>query len=360
MGNGGVLRRWSSGIVLALSFAHTTPAAAQATRTWVSGLGNDADVCSRTAPCKTFAGAVSRTDDGGEINAIDPGGYGAVTITKNLTIDGGGTFASILAEGTNGVIVNLDPGERVTLRNLVINGAADGDTPGLNGIRFLGAGDLHVEHCVIQHFSAVGISVEGSGNLFVDDTTILNVDGAAIRTTSPASSRVTIEGSRMQEVGFGVRASGGQVVVVNDTSVADSAGPGFWAEGATEMHLKDALVAHSAVGVQASGGAIVNAAGLTAVGNAGGAFLAEGGGQIVPFSGQLITANPPGGASTCELAGAADPVACLAAGGGSCPTPVCPEPSCPAPVIQSSLGTCKKCKTRGGKTICTGCVVDIE
>src|ERR671939_1663914 len=81
-------------------------AQAQATRTWVSGVGDDANPCSRTAPCKTFAGAISKTADGGEIDCIDPGGFGAVTITKSVTIDGGGTFASILAAGTNGVNVN--------------------------------------------------------------------------------------------------------------------------------------------------------------------------------------------------------------------------------------------------------------
>src|SRR3954464_3236035 len=82
-------------------------AQAQATRTWVSGVGNDANPCSRTAPCKTFAGAISKTAAGGEINAMDPGGYGAVTITKSITIDGGsGQVASVLAAGTNGIIIN--------------------------------------------------------------------------------------------------------------------------------------------------------------------------------------------------------------------------------------------------------------
>src|SRR3569833_3224253 len=67
--------------------AYAGPAYAQATRTWVSGTGDDANPCSRTAPCKTFAGAISKTAAGGEINCIDTGGYGAVTITKSITID---------------------------------------------------------------------------------------------------------------------------------------------------------------------------------------------------------------------------------------------------------------------------------
>src|SRR6266550_4247623 len=81
-------------------------AQAQAPRTWVSGVGDDVNPCSRTAPCKTFAGAISKTAAGGEIDVLDPGGFGAVTITKSITIDGTGTFASILSSGVQGVIVN--------------------------------------------------------------------------------------------------------------------------------------------------------------------------------------------------------------------------------------------------------------
>src|SRR5467141_242688 len=90
-------------------------AQAQASRTWVSGVGDDVNPCSRTAPCKTFAGAISKTAAGGEINALDPGGYGAVTITKAITIDGGGTFASILVSGTNGINISAAASDVVNL-----------------------------------------------------------------------------------------------------------------------------------------------------------------------------------------------------------------------------------------------------
>src|SRR6267143_2499180 len=106
--------------VMMFIFAVTSLAQAQATRTWVSGVGDDANPCSRTAPCKTFAGAISKTADGGEIDCVDPGGFGAVTITKGITIDGGGTFASILSALTNGVIVNAASTKVITLRNLSI------------------------------------------------------------------------------------------------------------------------------------------------------------------------------------------------------------------------------------------------
>src|SRR5256885_14784300 len=114
-------------LLTVFGIAASSLAQAQATRTWVSGVGDDANPCSRTAPCKTFAGAISRTADGGEIDALDPGGYGAVTITKSITIDGNNTTAGILAAGTNGIIINA-AGIDVTLRGLTINGAGSGLT----------------------------------------------------------------------------------------------------------------------------------------------------------------------------------------------------------------------------------------
>src|SRR5216110_1728469 len=99
-------------------FLAAAPAHAQATRTWVSGVGDDANPCSRTAPCKTFAGAISKTAAGGEISVLDPGGFGAVTITKAITLNGDGTLASILVSGTNAIIINAAATETVIIRNL--------------------------------------------------------------------------------------------------------------------------------------------------------------------------------------------------------------------------------------------------
>jgi len=122
-----------------------SPAHAQ-TRTWVSGVGNDVNPCSRTAPCKTFAGAISKTAVNGEINCLDPGGFGAVTITKSITIDCHEVFASILNSGTNGINIPFDGfnaadvRKTVRLRNINFNGA---DT-GVNGIRITG-GELRAK-----------------------------------------------------------------------------------------------------------------------------------------------------------------------------------------------------------------------
>jgi len=135
------------------------PAHAQATRTWVSGVGDDANPCSRTAPCKTFAGAISKTAPFGEINCLDPGGFGAVTITKSIIISCEAGTAGVLVSGTNGIVTNVASTDVVYLRGLDFEGL----TTGLSGILFLGAGTLHVEHCIIRKFqsssAAIGINM---------------------------------------------------------------------------------------------------------------------------------------------------------------------------------------------------------
>src|SRR3954452_3521594 len=103
-----VIRSRSVLLSLIASMVLTGALHAQATRTWVSGVGDDANPCSRTAPCKTFAGAISKTADKGEISVLDPGGFGAVTITKGITINGEGTLAGILNAGSPAAITVND------------------------------------------------------------------------------------------------------------------------------------------------------------------------------------------------------------------------------------------------------------
>jgi len=146
-----------------------TAALGQATRTWVSGVGDDANPCSRTAPCKTFAGAISRTAPGGEISVLDPGGFGAVTITRSITIDGGGIVGSILAANTNGIIVN-GANVVVNLRNLAING---GGTAIGNGIRILQAGTVNIDNVSITGLTGTGTN--GRGITIETSTSIVRV-----------------------------------------------------------------------------------------------------------------------------------------------------------------------------------------
>lgn len=161
-----------------------SPASAQATRTWVSGVGDDVNPCSRTAPCKTFAGAISKTVAGGEIDALDPGGFGALTITKAITIDGGGgQVASVLVAGTNGIVVSAGASDVVILRNLRLNGL----NQGLSGVVYNSAAQLSIENCSIFGFTQNGINVNTSGasELYVTNTSMTNVaNGINLSTTS--------------------------------------------------------------------------------------------------------------------------------------------------------------------------------
>src|SRR5437870_26811 len=175
-------------VIFALTVASAVQA--QATRTWVSGVGDDVNPCSRTAPCKTFAGAISKTAISGEIDALDPGGFGAVTITKSITLDGtyGAGFASILASSTNGVIIN-DSNQTaiVHLRNISFQGGGTG----FDAIRILSARTVYIESCQIFGFRGNGTNSDGieinltagSGtfNVSVKDTIIENNTGDGIR-----------------------------------------------------------------------------------------------------------------------------------------------------------------------------------
>lgn len=156
-------------VVIAIFAVSATPAMAQATRTWVSGVGDDVNPCSRTAPCKTFAGAISKTAAGGMINCLDPGGWGAVTITKSLTIDCEQFPGSILnSGGVSGIIINAASTDVVTIRGLTINGGT-GASSGGNGIRILSARDVIVTNVKIMNQQTAGA---GNGILIAGATSV--------------------------------------------------------------------------------------------------------------------------------------------------------------------------------------------
>jgi hypothetical protein len=249
---------------LAFTFAFATAAQAQATRTWVSGVGDDVNPCSRTAPCKTFAGAISKTAAGGEIDCLDPGGFGAVTITKNITIDGtdGAGFGSILASATNGVNVNDSATGTpntivVTLRKLSINGA--GTTLGVNGINFTSGKRVNVEDCQIFNFSNAGINVAlttatAGGFLNVIDTNIYNTNrGISLSNTAAggfASAYVTHSTiARMAADGVRVQTAGH--ITLNDTSITfcDVAGINMSTGAGTSANVINSNVSHNVTGL---------------------------------------------------------------------------------------------------------------
>jgi len=336
-------------------------ASAQATHTWISGVGDDANPCSRTAPCRTWAGAISKTAAGGEIGALDPATFGSVTITKAITIDGNGSEASTIAPGTNGITVNVATAGHVVLRNLSINGIGDGASPGLSGVRFLAGESLTIEHCVISNFGTYGIEHTSPGDLIVHDTIIRNAVQGAIH-VAPASGtpKVMLIDDRLEDGAVGLHLIGNALATVRSTHASLHGGPGFWADGAgVDLALDGVTAAMNTVGVQASNGADVRTGHLSVFGNATTALLEETGGTITPFSGDLVAGNPPSASNVCGIQVQSPIVNCVDA---TCPTPSCPQPSCPQPNVQiaGSLGPCKKCKTKAGKTTCTGCPVNLQ
>ncbi|MEY2577391.1 MAG: hypothetical protein QOI49_215 [Verrucomicrobiota bacterium] len=166
----------------------------QATRTWVSGVGDDVNPCSRTAPCKTFAGAISKTAEGGEIDVLDPGGFGTVTITKALTLDGthGSGFGSILNAQVPGINVNITSGTHINdavviLRSLYIQGASQAPSgAGTHGINVTRVDRLFVDDCHIEGQTTTGINANmaSAGALFVRDCDFENTNTAIKGTTT--------------------------------------------------------------------------------------------------------------------------------------------------------------------------------
>jgi hypothetical protein len=299
-------------------------ASAQATRTWVSGVGDDANPCSRTAPCKTFAGAISKTAAGGEINCIDPGGFGAVTITKSITIDGGGTFASILNPGTNGIVVNAGVNDVVVIRNVSIQGAGTG----LNGIRFLAGAELHVENCAIANQAQKGIDFQPSGvsRLFVRDSFIRNctnaTNGGAVfsKPGAAGNAQVFMDGVRMDRCLFGLQAQDRaastsallSTVTVRNCTTENNLAQGFLAfstaGGPVVINLESCIVAgNGAASIRSvNAGATIRLSNVMVVNNATG-LSPFGGGAIVSFGNNRIAGNGPNGDGSANGAPTATP-----------------------------------------------------
>ena len=273
-----------------------TLASAQATRTWVSGTGDDANPCSRTAPCKTFAGAISKTAVSGEINVLDPGGFGAVTITKSIAIVNEGSLGGVLAALINGVIVNT-PGVHVVLRGLDINGAGNG----ADGIRFLQGASLTVEDCRIYGFAGNGIeATHGLGSvMFVRDTTIRGNASGGILTTGAGD--VVIDNVRLQRNGaFGLRVTAGEVMVRN-TMVAGNTGHGINVNPGGVVNVENSVMSgNDLAGIRTGGTSILRVSNSTIVANANG-LLAADASAIVSFGNNGVAGNGSDGAPTLTI-----------------------------------------------------------
>ena len=246
---------------MAMPLLYAAPAQAQATRTWVSGFGDDANPCSRTAPCKTFAGAISKTVAGGEIDVIDPGGFGTLTITKSITIDGGGGLvASILGGASqNGINVNAGPTDTVIIKNFRFQGMlgnGGGTSIGPNAIRFNTGAKLVVENCEIYGWGTNGIDIANTtpGNVTaITNTQIMNIGNDAIFVESAGTSQVDISEVRLYHAKFGVGVAANNTVVVSRSIISNMSTQGVHADAGGTVALNDNVISFSTLGVGGGG-----------------------------------------------------------------------------------------------------------
>lgn len=265
---------------LAVISLAAAPAQAQATRTWVSGVGDDVNPCSRTAPCKTFAGAISKTTAAGEINCLDPGGYGTVTVIKSITISCEEGTATILASGTNGINFVGGPTDYLVVKGIDFEGAGTG----INGINFLSGGFLHVEDCNIHRFTGNGILIaaNSSARFMISRTTVFSngavSTGAGIRvaptvgTMKGVIDRVIADRNTYGIAIDGTAGASALTVAIRESVMTDSAYAGLIGVSSgspTLVQATGSFMTNNATGVQNIGSATtVRVGSSTIVGNA--------------------------------------------------------------------------------------------
>jgi hypothetical protein len=282
-------------VMSVLASSYLTPAFAQASRTWVSGVGSDANPCSRTAPCQTFAGALSQTAAGGEINCLDSSGFGTVTITQSISIQCDNTESGVLASsGVNGITVNAGPSDVVFLSGLDLQGLGTGQS----GISFTGGKALHVSNVTIRGFATNGINfapANASASLVVQDSIIADNPNAAtgggilIKPASGLTAKVALTNVHMDRNLYGLRAEDGSKVTVSKSSALSNTNNGilaFSSSVAAEINVSDSVIASNGVnGVAGSGaGATVRMVNVLVFDNGTG---------VNPAAGSTITSFSP-------------------------------------------------------------------
>jgi hypothetical protein len=285
-----------------------TSLSAQATRTWVSGVGDDVNPCSRTAPCKTFAGAISKTAACGEISVLDPGGYGAVTITKSITIDGSGTHASVTNSGVTAFLISItnaaDVCKTVILRDLSVQGGNSLGSFGVNGVRQISSQDiaLHVEHMDIAHQTTRGIDINPSttSRTFLKDVDIRHVTGEGIelRPSAGQLAKLMANDVRVRQTsaagiltGSGLRVSNnGQGTIYDSQFQGNVNGVNIVAGGSFMVFVDTVMSNNTATGLINGGNATTLINGCTISGNNTG-ILNNTGGNVISFANSAIAGN---------------------------------------------------------------------
>jgi hypothetical protein len=298
--------RYGVGVAFVGLVLGTAQLAQAQTRSWVSGVGDDVNPCSRTAPCRTFAGAISKTDPGGIIDALDPGGFGAVTVTKSLTIEGGLWNASIVTSGTNGIVVAAGASDVVILRNLVLENVGGGQG-GQSGIRFVSGGELHVEHVSVTNFNGYGIDFEPSpasgSKLFVDNTSLRhNGTGNNGGGVYVINGEATIDHLSADGNSLGVRVGVAAIVTVSNSVVSGSS-EGFTAanDPAAVLNINNSTTTHNDFGIVASQGATVRCNATTIINNHMFGLFNDGASTLISFGNNVLLANSTNGAFTATI-----------------------------------------------------------
>jgi len=267
----------------------------------VSGIGDDMNPCSRTAPCKTFASAITKTAVGGEISVLDPGGYGAVTITQSITINGtpGAGYGSISAAGNTGITINItDPADAkrtVRLNWLDIIGYGSG----LQGIKIantnLAGVSVVVENTTLDGFTGRGISDErvSGGKLVVSNTTVRHTVDSAIRIAGAGISALLSNVRVHNSATAGLTANSGAKVMVSNSVFSGSAIGLDIEQANTEASVDGSTITGNTTGLFTTGGAVLR------LSNSNVAFNGTGvSGTVNSFSNNQFVANGPGGAIT--------------------------------------------------------------
>jgi Periplasmic copper-binding protein (NosD) len=225
---------------------------AHAQRVFVSGSGSDSNPCTFTQPCRTFAQAFTTAPTNGEIDVLDPAGYGPLTITHGISIQAHGFGGVTQASNADAIYINATTSDAITLNGLLI----DGEGTGANGIHISSAGSVQILNCVIRHFSAYGIDFFPSPpiNLLVSDTVASDNSAAGISVLSevyPAALTATLNRVIANNNGAGVSVDNSQAVIVN--SVISNNGTGLSVQDTTTVWLGKSTISGNGTGVSASG-----------------------------------------------------------------------------------------------------------
>lgn len=273
---------------LLLTFIALAPALAQAqaSRTWLAGVGDDANPCSRTAPCRTLAAAATKTAAGGEIDSLMPGGYGSVVLTKSMTIDGRGGKNSRLsaAPGTDVVVIDAGATGVVTLRKLHIEGTGGGR----HGVRVVGAKHVVIEDCVISGFTGAGILVEAPGAQLMLTNVLVRDNGDAGVILNAANASAVARNSSFNANGDGFRVTNGGHATLYDNMIAGNAAAGIVAD-ASEVNVERATLSGNATGVRVTGAeGVARVSTLRITGSTGSAIEETTGGKVLSFGNNHI------------------------------------------------------------------------